>query len=141
MGKAQVFDAASLDTVEACNKPFEIEIKHPVTGAPTGLFISVVGKDSEAYRGRLRAMANEMIQKQSRGGVSKTRVDEIEQKSIDALVAATVAWRSEDDPEHIMLRGEALPCTPANARKLYAILPIQEQVAEAVNDLGNFMTA
>lgn len=143
MAKAKAFDAAILNTVEACNRPVEIEIKHPTTGDPTGLFISVVGKDGDIYRGRLRAVSEEMLRKQAAGkAASNTRLSELERKHIDALAAATVSWRSEGDDSHIMLNGEPLECTPANARRLYSeILPIQEQVAEAIADLGNFMTA
>jgi hypothetical protein len=41
--KAEAFDLGSLDTIEACNKPAEIEIKHPVTGAATDVFIQRAG--------------------------------------------------------------------------------------------------
>jgi hypothetical protein len=41
-----------------------------------------------------------------------------------------------------VLNGERLEYSPANARRILTdILPIREQVAEGINDLGNFMTA
>lgn len=144
MSKATAFDAASLNTTEACNKPFELEIKHPTSGAPTGLFISVVGRDSDVYRGRVRALADETLRRQAMGkpALADASLDKLEAKNIDALVAATVGWRSEGDEGGIILSGERLEFNPANARKLYSeILPIRDQVAEAINDLGNFMTA
>lgn len=144
MTKTTAFDAASLNTIEACNKPAEIEIKHPTTGQPTGLFISVVGKDSGVYRGRIRTMADETLRRQAMGkpAFADSSIDKLEAKNIDALVAATVGWRSEGDDGHITLAGERLEFAPANVRKLYTdILPIRDQVAEAINDLGNFMTA
>lgn len=144
MTKAKAFDAASLNTTEACNKPFELEIKHPTSGAPTGLFISVVGRDSDVYRGRVRALADETLRRQAMGkpALADASLDKLEAKNIDALVAATVGWRSEGDDGGITLSGERLEFNPANARKLYSeILPIRDQVAEAINDLGNFMRA
>jgi hypothetical protein len=142
MAKAKSFDAASLDTIAASNKPFELEIKHPTTGEPTGLFISVYGAHSDVYRGRIRALADEALRKQASGKASAESIDKLEQKNIDALIAATASWRSSDDPEHIVLNGEKLDCSVANIRKLYtAILPIRDQVTEAINDLGNFMRA
>lgn len=141
--KKASFDASSLNTIDACNKPAEIEIRHPVSGVPTGLFISVVGKDSDTYRGRIRAMADESLRRQAIGksASADTSLDKLEAKNIDALVAATAGWRTGDDPA-VMLNGERLEFNAANARKLYMeILPIREQVAEAINDLGNFMPA
>jgi hypothetical protein len=147
------FDAAAIDTKDASNTAIEIEIKHPTEGYGTGMFISVLGKDSDAYRGRVRAMANENLQRESRGMKLDQTLDKLEAKNLDALVAATTAWRTEDratdEQGHvtvtanrpiIMLRGEALTFTPQNVRKLYAdILPIREQVTDAINDLSLFI--
>lgn len=132
------FDASDLDTIAACNRPVEIEIKRAVSGAGTGLFISVVGRDGDAYRSRVRAMADENLRRA--GGRSDVSLDKLEAKNIDALVAATVSWRSDGDDGHITLRGERLECTPPNVRRLYTeILPIREQVSEAISDLSLFI--
>src|SRR4051812_2771956 len=106
--KSASFDAAALDTVAACNKPFEIEIKHPTTGDGTGLFISVVGRDSDLYRSRIRSLAEDEMRQEASGKFQRKGLDEQEKDTIDALVAATVSWRSSDDPDHILLDGEAL---------------------------------
>lgn len=147
MTKANVFDAATLNTFEACNKPTEIEIKHPVSGVGTGIFISVLGKDSDAYRGRVRAMAEEQLRRQAMGrnGASDGSLEKLEQKNIDALVAATVGWRSEADGKSepvIHVGEEKLEFSAANGRRIYTeILPIRDQVSEAISELGNFMKA
>lgn len=135
------FDLSSLDTIGACNKPAEIEIKHPVTLVGTGVFWSFVGKDSDVYRSRVRAMADESLRRQSQGKSSSadTTLDKLEAKNIDALVAATTGFRTGDEPA-VTLNGERLEYNAANARRILAdILPIREQVAEGINDLGNFM--
>jgi len=139
--KAEAFDLGNIDTIAACNKPAEIEIKHPVTGLPTGFFVSVVGRDSTTYRTLIRSLADESLRKQAMGKASAETLDKLEQKNIEALVAATVGWRTGDEPVAI-LNGEKLEFSAANARKVYAaILPVREQVAEGLNDLGNFMPA
>lgn len=149
---AAAFDLSGLDTIEACNKPVEIEIKHPVSGVGTGVFVSIVGKDGDAYRSRVRGMADDSLRRSAMGkNASDTSIDKLEQKNIDALVAATTGWRTqapaligekpESDPA-VMMKGERLEFNAANARKVYSeILPIREQVSEAINDLGNFMPA
>lgn len=139
MVKAQGFDLGALDTVEACNKPAEVEIRHPVTGAGTGVYFSVLGKDSDTYRSRIRAYGDEMLRKQAFGKASAETVDTLERKDIDALIAATVGWRTGDSPV-VALHGESLEFSPANARKVYeALLPVRDQVREAINSLENFI--
>jgi hypothetical protein len=134
------FDLGALDTIEACNKAAEIEIKHPVTMVGTGVFIKLVGKDSDVYRGRIRAMADESLRRQAAGksGTADASIDKLEQKNIDALVAATVGWRTGDEPS-VTVKGDKLDFNAANARRVYTqLLPVREQVAEAINDLANF---
>lgn len=139
--ETEAFDLGALDTIEACNKPAEVEIKHPVTGAPTNVFISVLGKDSDAYRSIVRGMADESLKKQALGKGSDQTLDKLERKNIEALCAVTVGWRTGDDPA-VTVRGERLAFSGANARKVYSeLLPVREQVTEAINNLENFMPA
>ena len=130
------FDLASLDTVAACNKPTEVEIRHPVSGAGIGVFISVLGKDSTAYKAKVRAFAE-----QSMNGVADASIDKLEARNLDALVAATVSWRTGDVAGKVILGGDTLDYSAENVRKVYTdILPVREQVQKAINDLGNFMS-
>jgi hypothetical protein len=134
MSKTTAFDLASIDTIAACNKATEIEITNPATGVGTGVFISVIGRDSDVYRSRIKAMANENIQREATGRRKTDTIDALEAKNIGALVAATVSWRN------VVLDGEALECTPENVRTVYKrILPVREQVQEAVNDIASFL--
>lgn len=140
MAKAKAFNLKALDTTEACNKPFEVEIRN-INGQPTGFFISVLGAHSTVYRNIVRVMADEALRKQASGKVSAENIDKLEAKNIDALVAATVGWRVGDS-NVIELGDEQLEFTPANVRKVYEqLIPVREQVSEAINDLGNFMPA
>ena len=136
--KAKTFDLAALDTVAACNKPVEIEIENPNSHEKLGVFFSIVGKDSDAYRARIKAMANENMQRTAlmsqRGKVDIPNIDKMEEKNTDALVAATVGWRN------VFLDGVELPFSIENARAVYSrIFPVRDQVSEAINDLSRFM--
>jgi len=132
------FDLSSIDTIAACNKPFALTIIHPVTREKTDAVFHIVGKDSTIYRDKIKAIANENLRREAlqarRGKEEMPTIDKMEAKNIDALVAATVGW------ENVSLDGEALEFSAANARKVYTrILPVREQVTEAINDLENFM--
>ena len=137
--KSEAFDLGSLNTVDACNTPTEIEIKHPTTGAPTGVFFSVLGRDSDVYRSRIRSMADESLRKQATGKAQPETLDSLEKRNTEALVAATTGWRTGDEPT-VTLSGEKLAFSADNARKVYEqLFPVRDQVAEAIADLGNFL--
>lgn len=139
VAKKNGFNLASLDTVAACNKPIEIEIKN-VNGQPTGFFISVLGKDSDVYRNITRGMADVILKRQAMGK-NDASLDKIESQNIDALVAVTTGWRLGDS-NVVPLGNEELAFSPANVRKVYErLLPVREQVTEAINDLENFIRA
>ena len=138
--KKNGFNLASLDTVAACNKSVEVEIKN-VLGQPTGFFISVLGKDSDTYRNFVRNIADESLKRQAMGKNADTSLEKIEQRNIDALVAVTTGWRLGES-KTVPLGDEELEFSAANVRKVYErLLPVREQVAEAVNDLENFIQA
>lgn len=137
---AAKFDLNALDTVAACNRPFEVEIMS-VGGSPTGFFISVLGKDGDVYRGRVRTMADEALRQQATGKRAAETLAQLEAKNIDALVAATTGWRFGDG-NTVPLDGEQLEFNAGNARRIYErLLPVREQVSEAINNLENFMPA
>lgn len=138
---APVADLSALDTIAACNVPKEIELVHPVSRMGLGIFWSVVGKDSDIYRGRIRAMADENLRRANAGMPGDTSLSKLEAKNIDSLVAATAGWRGPKGPGIVSLNGKDLSFNADNVRDVLTKLPAaREQVQAAVNDLGNFMT-
>lgn len=145
MTKTAGLDLAALSTQAACEKGFELELKHPVTKAPLGVFITVLGKDSHTFRNFTRERGNAMIRKQvelQRRGkqVEPPTLEQAEKDSIDLLVAVTTGWRTGDEPT-VTHDGRALPFNADNVRFLYKESWIRDQVDEAVGDLENFMSS
>lgn len=137
---APTADLSALDTIAACNVPKEIELVHPVSRVGLGIFFSVVGKDSDAYRSRIRAMADENLRRANAGLPGDTSLSKLEAKNIDTLVAAITGWRGEK-PGVVTLNGKELAFSADNVREVLTKLPAaREQVQGAVNDLGNFMS-
>lgn len=131
------FNLSKLDTIAACNKPVEVEIRD-TAGEPTGIFVSILGRDSDVVRGRMRAFAEEETHADASGnGLSD--IDRADRRVIATLVAATTGWRDGD--ERVLEWGdERLEFNADNAAKVYAgILPIREQVSTALFDLSRFM--
>lgn len=134
-------DLATLDTVAACDKGAEIELRHPVTTAPLGVFISIVGRDSSVFKEYIRNRVNDKLRrdaldkKRGRDEVVPT-MEESEAESIELVTLCTTGWRN------VTYKGTELAFNVANALMLYAEMPwIRRQVDEAIGDLENFMSA
>lgn len=138
------FDLASIDTVAACNKGFEIELKHPVTQEPLGIFWTVLGSDSDVFRDYLREVTNEKIRKEAmakkRGrDVEVDTVEVSEERAIELLTVCSVNWRSTDKPT-ITFKDAELEFNVPNVKKVLTGLPwIRKQIDEGIGDLENFM--
>lgn len=137
-------DLASLDTVAACDAGAEIELLHPTTDAPLGIFISVLGRDSRVFKDYTRQSINTRLRKEA---VNRKRgrdpevatVEAAEEDSTAALVACTQGWRT-GDVKTLLFKGQALPFSPPNALLVYNALPwIKRQVDEGIGDLANFL--
>lgn len=114
-------------------------VRNPITDAvlesPDGqpITITLAGSDSERFRKVQRANQNRRLKMQAtrRGTLTS---EEIEAEAIETLAACTIAWRG------VVIEGEALECSAANARKAYKLLPwLREQVDAFVGDRSNFL--
>lgn len=142
--KKQDLDLSTIDTVAACNKGFEVELKHPATNEPLGLYWTVLGSESDAFREFIKETLNTRIRKEAmakkRGKDLEIRtMDEAEAETIDLLTVCSLGWRSGDKPT-LKFSGEDLAFNVPNVRKVLQTLPwIRKQLDEAIGDLENFM--
>jgi hypothetical protein len=131
-------DLASLDLADACNKPYELELLHPVTKAPLGAFIGVLGKESDRFKDYIRTKVNDKLRRDAvnrkRGKDEEIRtVEQNEQEAIELLVVCTTHFRE------LNFNGP-MEFSVANATKLYSERPwVREQVDAAITDIANFM--
>lgn len=133
------FSGLALDV----DKPGRLMLVNPVTrqplrdGAGNEAWIDLYSSDSAAARTCMRAQSRRRLN--VRGRVRLTP-EELEADSVELLAALTVDWRLLSlDGEHL-----DVPCTPENARELYAeaaVAWIREQVDEFVGDRSNFSKA
>lgn len=148
-----MIDLADLDTSKASDKGAEIELNHPSTEAPLGIFITVLGKDSEVFREHGKNRYNEDVRREaaaSRRGksVPPYTAEELEEKAIETLVLCSLGWRTEVKGEGkspvsepcLFYKGEKLAFNVPNCKRVYAEnLWIRRQVDDAIGDLENFM--
>lgn len=150
MTKAKTsFDLDSLDTGAACDKGAEIELKHPTTNEPLGLFVTILGKDSQVFREHVKQDVNARIRREAlaskRGkDVAPPTAEEAEDKATELLVICTLAWRQRNEDgsfkDTITYKGEELSFNVPNAKTVYTnLLWFRRQVDEAIGDLENFI--
>lgn len=156
LSKPAGVDLADLSTKAACDRGFELELKHPATDEPLGVFIGLLGKHSARFQELARKRANARIrqsfQMQRKGkDIEVPTLEQNEREEIDLFAACTTHWRTrttkadpakgiEEKSEPTILHGgKALQFSEANAKFLYAEPWIREQVDEGIGDLGNFM--
>ena len=139
-----VVDLATLDSVGACNQGSEIELKHPVTNAPLGVFVGILGKDSDAFRDHVRFSVNEDFRRaqlaKKRGKPEEAQtMEKNEARGVELLIACTTGWRTGKEPT-LKIGSEQLQFNVANAKRVYENYPwIKAQVDEGIVDLENFM--
>jgi hypothetical protein len=149
MTKAAVLDFDSLDTAQACEKPYEFELVHPQSKAPLGVFVSVVGPESSAFKNKIRAQINSdrrkefEAQRNPRKAAGPATIEQDEAQSVDLIADLVKGWRTVLDGKSepvIYWKGESLPFNADNAKRWLTHFPwVRDQVNEAAGDLGNFL--
>lgn len=133
------FDLSKLNTKSACDKGVDVELHHPSTNVPLGMFITIIGKDSQEFRDFTREKTNTRLRKDSdaqrRGKNPEIRtVEGIEAENIELLVTCTKGWRG------IEKDGVELPFSVQNAIMIYKEYPwIYSQINDAIGDYDNFL--
>lgn len=144
MKKSNVIDLASLDTTAACNQGFEVELKHPATNKPVGIFWKVVGRDSDIFREYIREKANDRIRREAaalkRGKELEVRtVEQAESDNIELMTVCSTGWRTEEGST-LKFNGQELEFNVPNAKAVLTALPwIRNQLDAVIGDLENFM--
>lgn len=126
-------DLSLLDPSAKSNEGFELQLLHPVTKAPTGAFITIMGQDSNTYKDVMHDRYNTFVRSQASGNTKRDSSEEVDAKEIELLTACTKAFRN------VTFEGSPLPFTHSNALKLYKIAWVRQQVNAAIVDITNFL--
>src|SRR5690349_1161084 len=107
-------DLAELDTKKGAEAGFQIELRHPKNNQPLGMWIRVLGADSDAYQEQLREFRRRSIEALKRDGRASFTAREAEDQTAEQLAAVTRGWS-----DNMKLDGEPLVFSESSARKLY----------------------
>ena len=123
-------ELSQLATAEAHEEGAECNIKDPLTGEPTDVFIKIMGADSAKWREQKKKQTNAVIEARSSGKEVAIDFDEMD---VAALVAVTIGWRG------IMADGVEYEFNAKNAKHLYTNSPsVVAQLLEFLSDGANF---
>jgi hypothetical protein len=133
--KGNGLDLAALDTRKGAEEGFQLELRHPASNEPLGVWIHLLGADSSAYQEQMREFRRRIAQALKRNMRASLTPEETDAESLEQLVCVTRSWS-----DNTTLDGAKLAFSPEAARKLYARFPwIVEQADRAVHERANFL--
>lgn len=146
--KEKPFDFGSLDLAVAADVPYEFEIEHPETGDGLGVFVSVIGSESETFQTYLRSEGNALrrqaFEAQRKGKPDAPMlIEDEEETGLRALATCIKGWRTvvegKSDPA-ILIGGARLEYTPDAALTwLRKFRWVRVQVNKATGSLSNYL--
>lgn len=126
----QPFDLMAFEDAESG----DLRIKHPITGAPTGMVVQLAGPEHPLRRNIALARQRRMrAQLAKTGAVQMSDPEDDAADDLEMLVACTLGWR-----------GAAQPYSQAAARELFADPRrrwLRDQVQAGLLDRQLFMRA
>lgn len=125
-----------LKSLEVTNEAIDMPVYNPLTGEKLDIVIQVIGRDSDEFKEKFRAIHKRAIQKAPRGDLSKLSSDDDEYFAIQIRAIHIKGWSGVEED------GKPLPYTKENAEHLVKSYPvIADQIQEFVEDRANFMKA
>lgn len=121
-------DLAHLDTVARCDQGAQLELLHPATGKPLGVFLTLAGVDSGAHRQALAFLAEQRLR---RRGMSP---DDLRGEEVEIAARCTLSWRG------VLIAGVEVAHSLEAARDLYGRFPwIREQALAFIGDRAQYL--
>lgn len=109
-----------------------VDIKHPASGEPVGLKVTLQPDSDPKVKAARRRWLNERLQR----GNSKVTAEKLEAQALAVIEAAVTAWDWEGD---LTFRGEKPEFNAANLRKVLKELPwVQNQIEAEFGDDAAF---
>lgn len=114
----------------------EIEIIHPATKEPLGIFISLMSPDDDRMLRLKKQIGDKRAQIESKGKYLKT--EELIRNRHMVLFTAITGWRWEGDAK---FKGEKPELNQKNAFEMFEELPwLVNQIDEQFSELESFFT-
>lgn len=147
------YNLADLGLVGEAETPVTLDVLHPKSKAEVGLYIDLVGKDSEAYRALARKLQNKRFAELRKTRSLTMTAEQNEEETVRLLGATVRSWRSrlfkvvagkqvptEEFSPTFYNGKEYLECNVKNVEWVLRNCPeIREQVEDFIDDRTNFL--
>lgn len=135
------FALPQIETTTLANEGVWMPLVQPGTALPVldkdgkQVRIKLAGIDSTAYKKASRAGVIDRLNKTAKVVITDGELDKANDDTLRVLAACTIAWEGINTPE-----GQAIPCTEANAMKLYQAFPaVRDQVDRFIVERQHFL--
>ena len=135
-----MFDLPSLDTRTLASKGVRLDLVRPdglpvLNRAGEQVWLLLLGTDSDEFRRAQRATLVETVTDTSNQKLTDESLDKADERALDVLIAATVAWGGVVDTG-----GKPVPRTTENVRAFFKAFPsAKEQADRFVGNRANFL--
>lgn len=117
-------DLASLDTQAACEQGAELELLHPATGQPLGVYLTLAGVDSRTHRQSLAFLAERRLKRRS------VTPDDLRGEDVEVAARCTLGWRG------VRIDGKEV----AHSLDIFERFPwIREQAVAFIGDRSQYL--
>lgn len=115
-----------------------VDLLHPGTKEPIGLRITVMSVNDDRMKRIRDRIANDGLKREAKG--RNWKADEIRDNRIELLVSATLEWEwyTPEGGEPGSFNGEQLEFNMKNARTVYELWWVRDQIEEKVGDTEAF---
>jgi hypothetical protein len=125
---------SKFNTTKRSNAGAELELSLLDSGKPSGVFITLMGRDGTVFRSIREDRSKAMTDRVSAGKGDLTP-DEQDEMVCDTLSRLTVGWRNIEADD-----GSEVPFTKEKAYQIYLEHPsIREQANQFIADRANFV--
>ena len=134
MSNPEALDLDVLDFAGSAKDGARLDLRHPITNAPTGAWLQLLGTDSDTYRAAQRAVQRDRLKQIARTRRVAVSPEEMESEALQLLVVATIGMGG------VVVKGQLLTYSADTVRDLYKRHHwIREQADEFINDRANFL--
>lgn len=129
-----MIDLCELDINRVADAGIECELHHPVTGTALGVWVTVMGADSLAYRTVMIERAREFQRRAKADPDAERTPDQIEEDTSIVCARCTRGWRG------VRLDGQDLPWSHDNAVMLFRrFVWMRQQINEFIEERHRFL--
>lgn len=116
---------SNFNTKDSANRGTVIDIPNPVDGTATGFRVTILGKDSDAYRKAEASQRERAIRAANTTGSFRVTPEQIEKNTFELISCCVIGWEGLEDEN-----GQNIPFNEENLRRLLDESPYVKEILD-----------